>query len=327
MDQSKPLNEIALLLRQGRSFLLTTHEDPDADAIGSVLALGIALENAKKDVVLFTDKPLEKPFSLLSGAGRIVSHFDPTRKFDGVLILDCAGVTRIGGYETYIQGHNPIINIDHHETNDFFGDLNLVDPARSSTGELVYDLITEAGLPVCHDVAGGIFAAVQTDTGSFRYENTTQKSFEIAAKMMGYGVRPWEISRKMMDEHSLARLKLLQLALLTIELLHRGKIGVMTITSEMFREAQADRVDCERFVDYPRFVHGVEIAVLIRQTGENGYKFSLRSNGKVNAAHLASRFEGGGHRGAAGFERHGCISILKKEFLKEAIRFLDGTSG
>jgi len=327
MDQSKPLNEVALVLKRGRSFLLATHKDPDVDAIGSVLALGIALQNAKKDVVLFTEKPLERPFSLLRGAERIVNHFDPKKKFDGALILDCAGFARIGGYETYIRGRNPLINIDHHETNEYFGDLNLVDPAGSSTGELVYDLITEAGLPIDHEVAGSIFAAIQTDTGSFRYENTTQKSFEIAAKMMGYDVKPWELSRKVMDEHSLGRLKLLQLALGSIELMHGGKIGVMTITSEMFREAQADQVDCERFVDYPRFLSGVEIAVLVRETTEDEYKFSLRSNGKANVAHLASRFEGGGHRGAAGFERHGCLKILKQEFLKEAIRFLDGTSG
>jgi len=319
-----PVNRVATVLMEGKCFLLMTHEDPDIDGIGSMLALGKALLNAKKDVVFLTEEPVPPPVNLLKGSGRIVQGFDPERHFDAVVVLDCSEIKRLGGPRGCLEGRKPLINIDHHATNDLFGDLNLVDVDSSSTGELVFRVIKVADLPMDSDVAENIFTAIQTDTGSFRYENTTSASLKIAAEMIEYGVKPRQVSRKMVDEYSLSRLKLLEMALGSIEFRYRGKIGIMTITSEMFERARAQSVDSGGFVDYPRFVSGVEIAVLIRQTGGNDYKFSLRSNNEVNVSRLAARFGGGGHVKAAGFERHGSLEALKKDFLKEAVRFLDG---
>jgi phosphoesterase RecJ-like protein len=275
-------------------------------------------------VVLFTEKAVKSSFNFLEGTQRIVQSFDTGRKFDAAVVLDCAEIGRTGDFQYHFRRRHPLINIDHHETNDLFGDLNLVDPKGSSTGELVYNLIKTAGFPICNHVAEAIFAAIQTDTGSFRYQNTTQASFQIAAEMMNYHIEPWKISRTVMDQYSLSKLRLLQLALSTIELHQGGQIGVMTVSTEMLRHAKAQGEDCDRFVDYPRFVPGVELAVLIRQTGEWDYRFSLRSNGRLNVAQLASRFQGGGHAGAAGFQCQGNIEMLKKDFLKQAARLLNG---
>jgi len=316
-----PLDKIASVLNEGNCFLLTTHSDPDADGIGSMLALGKALLEAEKNVILLTQEPVFAPFNLLKDANRIVQKFDYEMDFDAVVVLDCAGMARLGEHRIFLEGRKPLINIDHHETNDFFGDLNLVDINSSSTGELVFELIKVAGLPMGHHVAENIFIAIQNDTGSFRYENTTSTSLRISAEMMEYGVKPWEVSRRVMDGYSLSRLRLLEMSLGTIEFHHEGKIAMMTISLEMFEKAQAHREDCEGFIDYPRFTWGVEIAVLIRQIDENDYKFSLRSNKKVNVATLASCFGGGGHARAAGYECHGAIGALKQDFLAEAIRF------
>jgi phosphoesterase RecJ-like protein len=326
MNQETLLSSIATVLKEGNYFLITTHRDPDVDGIGSMLALCKALLMATKDVILLTEEPVSAPFDLLKGANRIVQSFDSEKDFDAVVVLDCAEVGRLGALRVYVEGCKPLINIDHHETNDFFGDLNLVDTHSSSTGELVFNVIKAANLPMDHEVAENIFAAIQGDTGSFRYVNTTSASLKIAAEMMKYGVKPWDLSLRVMDGYSLSRLRLLELALGTIELHHKGKIGMMTLSTQTFKKAEADLLDSERFVDYPRFVSGVEIAVLIRQTGENEYKFSLRSNCEVNVAQLASLFGGGGHARAAGFECHESFGALKKAFLKEASRFLDGSS-
>lgn len=316
------LDKIAGVINEGSFFLLTTHTDPDADGIGSMLALGKALLDSQKDVILLTQEPVLAPFSLLKDADLIVQGFDSRENFDAVVVLDCAGMPRLGKHRTCLEGRKPLINIDHHETNDFFGDLNLVDSNSSSTGELVFELIKTACLPIGYHVAENIFIAIQNDTGAFRYENTTSASMRISAEMMEYGVKPWEVSRRIMDGYSLSRLRLLEMALGTIEFHREGKIAIMFISLDMFEKARAHREDCEGFIDYPRFTQGVELAVLIRQTGEKNYKFSLRSNKSVNVAMLASSFGGGGHSRAAGFEGYGSIGTLKKEFLMEAVRFL-----
>jgi len=204
--------------------------------------------------------------------------------------------------------------------------LNLVDPHGSSTGELVFNIIKAADFRLSYEIAENIFAAIQADTGSFRYDNTSSRCLAVAAEMLEYGVKPWEISRKMIDEYSLSRLRLLEMALGSIEFHYQGKVGMMTISLEMFKKAGAEESESERFVDYPRSVSGVEIAALIREKDKDDYKFSLRSNGRANVAELASRFGGGGHAMAAGFEGRGSISVLKRDLMKEAVRFLDGTS-
>jgi phosphoesterase RecJ-like protein len=318
------IKKIVSLLNEGCSFLITTHLDPDADGIGSMLALGKSLLNADKEVVLWTEAPIPHPNNRLKGADSVVQHFDSERDFDVVVVLDCADIERAGHLKGNPGRLKPLINIDHHETNTLFGDLNLVDVNSSSTGELIFKVIQLGGFPVDRDIAGNIFAAIQADTGSFRYNNTSPTCLRIAAEMIDHGANPWKISRDVMDGYDLSRLRLLEMALGTLEFHHAGRIGVMTVFLWMFSEAGAGPEDSERFVDYPRFVSGVEIAVLIRQTDEHHYKFSLRSNGRVNVAQLAGQFGGGGHANAAGIDCHGSFESLKGDLLRKAVQLLDG---
>jgi len=326
MNREKVIDRVAEVLEKGSRFLITTHIDPDADGIGSMLGLGESLMSDGKEVILLTQKPVPVPLSLLPGAERIVQTFANDGHFDALFVLDCGELKRLGPHGSLVERQETLVCIDHHKSNDFFADINLVDPKSSSTGELVFQVIKRAGLPLEIQTAKSLFAAIQTDTGSFRYENTSASAFRIGAELMELGASPWEISRIVLEGYSVSRLKLLQKTLGTLEFHQNGKIGLMTITSRMFEETGARRIDSERFVDYPRFVTGVEISVLIRQVENDGYKFSLRSNNHVDVADLASCFGGGGHARAAGFERKGPIDALKRDFLKEAVRFLDGTS-
>jgi phosphoesterase RecJ-like protein len=321
------LGKISAVLSEGKRFLLMTHKDPDGDGIGSMLALGKSLSDAGKEVSILAQNPIPPPLNLLKGADKIVNILDVDGDFDAAVALDCAERSRLGELENHLENYRLVINIDHHETNEPFGDLNLIEPESSSTGELVFRLLEYAGLPIGADVAGNIFAAIQTDTGSFRYSNTTAEALRIAAALMELGANPWEISKQIMDTYSLPRLKLLEMALSTIEFHHDESIGIMVLSEEMFEKAGAQQSDSERFVDYPRFVSGVELGVLIRETGENECKFSLRSNTSLDVARLASRFGGGGHVRAAGFRFQGPLKDVKNDFLKEAGRALNGTCG
>ncbi|MBW1779846.1 MAG: bifunctional oligoribonuclease/PAP phosphatase NrnA [Deltaproteobacteria bacterium] len=321
------VGRIAAVLAEEKRFLLMTHKAPDVDGIGSMLALGQSLHDAGKEVVLLTESPVPHPLNLLEGTDGIVNSLDPERDFDVAIALDCAGKERLGAADWHVKEYRHVINIDHHETNDSFGTLNLIAPESSSTGELVFRLIQAAALPMGPDVAENIFAAIQGDTGSFRYSNTTPEALRMAADLMERGASPWDISRKVMDGYGLPRLKLLEMGLSTIEFHHEGQIAMMTLCRDMFQRAGAEPVDSERFVDYPRFVFGVELGVLIREIGENDCKFSLRSNSRLNVARLASRFGGGGHVRAAGFSHRGPVQAIKNDFLREAGRFLDGTRG
>jgi bifunctional oligoribonuclease and PAP phosphatase NrnA len=318
------LSKIANLLKRGNRFLFTTHKDPDGDGIGSMLALGKSLRLEGKEATFLTEEPLTSPFTHLKGAEEVVQRVDPCSSFDALIVLDCAERSRMGRVGGQIEGIRPLVNIDHHETNDLFGDLNYLDPKSSSTGEMIFRLIKRAKLPLPFEVAENLFVAIHTDTGSFRYSNTTAGAFKIASELMSYGVKPWEVSRKMTDHYTPSRLALLKMALGTIEFHYGGRIGMMTLSNHLYQEAHAQRADGERFIDFPRYVEGVEIAVLIRQTGKEEYKFSLRSNERVDVGQLALRFGGGGHARAAGFEGRGAVGSLKKEFLDEAIEFLNG---
>jgi len=317
------MDNIADILKKSKRFFLASHKDPDGDAIGSILALGETLILSGKDVVLFNEGPIPDSFASLKGIERVVNSFNPESGFDALFILDCTNLERVGNISLHLSKIRPLINIDHHENNSQFGDLNLVDRDSSSVGEIVYRLIKLADLPMNVTVAENIFVAIQTDTGSFRYKNTTRDAFHIGGEMLGLGVDSWKIARKVMDGYTLKKLRLLESTLNTVELYHAGKVGLMTITKQVLSKTGADDSDSERFVDYPRFISGVEIAALIREIGKDYYKFSLRSNDWVNVADLASHFGGGGHPSAAAFTREGSLEVVKKDFLGKARSFLD----
>jgi phosphoesterase RecJ-like protein len=313
--------EIAERVQSGERFILLTHSDPDADGLCSMLALGRALKAGGKDVDMIAGEALRGSLGGLSGAEKVMTSLEKGPR-DAILALDCSSFSRMSP-PLKIPGC-PLINIDHHRSNDFFGDLDYVDPDASSTAELVWRLIRTAALPVDEEVAGCLFAGVQSDTGSFIFSNTTSACLNFAAEMVALGARPWESWRRIHASYGVERLHLLRHALETLECHEGGKIAMVTVTLEMLERSDAAQHDCEQIVEFPRNVAGVEIAAMMRQVDRDRFRFSLRSNGEADVADLASRFGGGGHKGAAGFEMAGKPEDLKRAFIEAAAESLKG---
>ncbi|MEA3361416.1 MAG: bifunctional oligoribonuclease/PAP phosphatase NrnA [Thermodesulfobacteriota bacterium] len=318
------LNDIASLLKEGKKFLVVSHKDPDGDAIGSALALSETLILYGKEVITYNAGPIPDSLSHLSGIEKVVDSIDPEFDFDALLVLDCGNIERVGEMHSVLSKIRPLINIDHHRNNSQFGDLNFVDDQSSSVGEIIYKLMKLADFPINKSIAENIFVSLQSDTGSFRYENTTSDTFHIAGDMVDWGVRPWKISRNIMDLYSLKKLKLLEITLKTIELHHSGMLGLLTVTKEMQSKVNAREFDSEGFVDYPRLIAGVEVGALIKEARKNFFKISLRSNDWVNVSDLARYFGGGGHPRAAAFTMEGRLEYVKREFINIAKSFLEG---
>ena len=317
--------EIIEILKSEKRFVLMTHKDPDMDGLGSMLAFGKSLSDAQKDVCMLTPKAVNPPLVFLNGANRLTTRppdFETDR--DVLLALDCAEVKRLGSCQDFWNREKGLrVNIDHHESNTLFGRYNLVDPAASSTGEMVFELLKKGNFPMDEDIAENLFAAIKSDTGSFTYSNTTRAAFQASADLMAYGVRPWDISQRLIHGYGAVRLRLMELALASVEFHHDGQVGLMTLTKEMLKRAGARETDGEGFVDLPRFVQGVELGALVREKGKNAFKFSLRSNRWLNVAALAASFGGGGHVNAAGFSFEGEYGVVKRDFLAEAGRMLN----
>lgn len=323
-----PLRQIAIVLREGSRFLMMTHEAPDLDGLGSMFALSRCLTDLGKEVVTVVQKPIVPSLAFLSGVERAVlkdSLFE--KEFDAVLALDCAERERLGSCVDLWPEQGPTINIDHHETNTLFGRYNLVDINSSSTAELVYRLIRTGDFPLEPVAAENLFAAIQSDTGSFRFTNTTSTAMRISADLLDQGVTPWEIYLKSVNGYGRERLALLSRALGQVEFHSEGRIGMLVLSKEMIKGCGARPSDSEGFVDYPRYIKGVELAVMIMEKDDDTYKFSMRSNRRVNVADLALRFGGGGHARAAGFTINGSLAALKEDFLFEAGRLLNETPG
>ncbi len=321
MKNKEDFHAIIDALERSSRILLLTHKDPDADGVGSMLALARALSDRGKKTSCIAEAPLPGSLVMLRDAEMVSFNGCGHIAFDATVALDCSSRDRMAGCRGKLP--RPLINIDHHDTNDGFGDLNLVEKGSSSTGEIVFHLIRAAGLPMGYACAENLFAAIQSDTGSFRYTNTTVSCLQAAMELIGMGVRPWDVALRVMDGCSPARLELLRMALETLTFYSRGRIGLMTVSLDMFRKSGADFRESERFVDYPRSVRGVQIAALVRETAQDYFKFSLRSNTDFNVAELAVLFGGGGHNKAAAFESRGPLDEILKAFLNKAERLLD----
>jgi len=239
--------------------------------------------------------------------------------FDTVVILDCAELTRVGAAASKIGEIPVIINIDHHLTNSRFGHFNRVDENACATAEIVYYLIKELEVPITVEMAAAIYTGIFTDTGSFRFSNTNRSAFKICDEMVQIGVDPYTVAQHVYGAYSLGRLKLLNLALDSIEISGNGKLSLMTLTQDMMNETGTQPEDVDGLIHYARRIQHVKVAVLIReyvnghahhQAGQQ-YHVSLRSDGTVDVSKIAARFGGGGHSAAAGFNIDAAMDDLK----------------
>ncbi len=304
-----------------KDILLTTHAEPDGDALGSLIAMGLALESIGKQVTLYNENATPAIYRFLPSSNRIKNELDDISGYDTAIILDCSDFDRVGKKTELISQIPVIINIDHHVTNTSFGDLQCVDHDSCATAAIVYRLINIMGLPIEKAVAYALYTGILTDTGSFRFANTNRDSFGICAEMVSYGVNPEVVSKNVFGTYSLGRIKLLNMALDSIEISKNGKLSMMILSESMLTKSDAHAEDVAGFISYAKRIQDVVVAVLVFEYPKNGnitgdddqrlYHISLRSDGTVDVGKIAASFNGGGHVNAAGFDIKSSLPQLK----------------
>ena len=316
---------VADAIRSHDRFLLVTHENPDGDALGSILALKLALDQLGKDSVmyLYGDAPLpvEYAFMPLDELRRRL----PDDWRERVLIaVDCANDTRIGPEPEPLDGAPLVLDIDHHHDNTRFGQINVIGPNASSTGEVLRDVFAELGVELTPEIAEALYIALVTDTGRFQYSNTTAKALRLAAELVEAGADVHAIFRRVYETVQFAKLKLLARALERAQIYDGGRLVVSYLLRNDFTDIGAAEAYSEGIIDYLRAVEGADMAALIREPRDGpARRISLRaSNDELDVSAIARKSGGGGHRQAAGFSSDDSIEeiteFIKREFLASA---------
>jgi phosphoesterase RecJ-like protein len=301
--------------------LVASHTNPDGDAVGSTIAMGLLLGAINKKITLYNESSIPVVYRFLPHVEMVENNLTSTNDFDTAIILDCSEFQRIGSIVSMVNDIPVIINIDHHITNSRFGNFQLIDPSASSTAEIIYRLIKKMGVAIDKTIATSIYTGILTDTGSFRFSNTNQAAFAICQEMVEMGVDPSDVARHVYGRYSLGRIKLLNLALDSIEIFHNGKLSIMTVTQEMLSKTGTQAEDIAGLINYARRIEDVKIAALIheKQNGRHHLKgsgplhVSLRSDGTVDVATIAAFFGGGGHTTAAGFDVDSGLAQIKSD--------------
>ena len=312
------MDRIASVIRESQVFLITTHVRLDGDAVGSELALADVLRNMGKEVTVYNQDETPAMFTFLPGEAAILHEFERERHYDAVFFLDCSDSDRAGDNAALLEGAGLVINIDHHVSNDGFAAVSLVDPTASSTGELLYRLFVHMNVPVTAAVATNLYTAIVTDTGSFRYANTTGDTLRVAAELMEAGADFLSVVENVYEKTPYARMKILGLALETLDVTDNGSIGTMTVTRRMIKEVQAKPEHTEGIVEMIRSIDGVRVAAFFQETEADRFKVSLRSKGDVNVESVARRFGGGGHVNAAACRMAGRLPDVKAQLIDAA---------
>ncbi len=326
------LEKISSLVRKSRKFLITSHRNPDADAIGSMLSLGLGLEQMGKDVLFYNKDGVPEALRFLPCSERVVSSLERIEgDFDVAIAVDSAGLNRVGREFVDFTSRGRCryaVIIDHHQTSHSSVDVCLLDKGAPSTGVIIYDILQYLSIKIDGRVATNLYATILGDTGSFRYSNATHKAFVVAAELVRSGAKPDEISQALYENEPLRKFKLLGFALPTLDVLDDYAVAYIIVDKAMFRNARAGREDTEGMVNFPRSITGVEVAVLFRQEGDDGngrvdWKISLRSKGNVDVSSIAEGFGGGGHKNAAGCSIIGDIKTVKGKVFDSIRHALD----
>lgn len=316
IERPRMLNKIVDIINSSKTFLVTSHERLDGDALGSELGMYHILFGLGKDVVVYNQDKTPDIYKFLPGVDVIVHTLDPVERFDAAIMLDCSEIDRVGDQASHINSAaRYIINIDHHISNNKFGDYSLVDHFASSTGEIIYGFLEALKVNLTGDIATNIYTAIMTDTGSFRYSNTTSNTFRVAAKLVERGADFKLISELIYETKPLPQIKLLGMTLDSLEFHENGKIGSVLVTQKMLRDTGALNEHTEGIVDLIRSVKGTEIALFYFEMADNDFKVSLRSKRDIDVARIASEFGGGGHVNAAACRIKGDIETVKRRLI------------
>ncbi len=303
--------------------LIASHANPDGDAVGSLLAMGLGMRALEKTVTLYNESSIPAVYRFLPCVDLVTRRLGSMSDYDIAVIVDCGNLGRIGEAASVVGAAPCILNIDHHATNTNFGDLTLIDTSACASAEIVHRLIKAMNVPMDADMATALYTGILTDTGSFRFSNTNRAAFSICEEMVGLGVNPFVVAQYVYGKYSLGRIKLLNMALDSIEISRDGKLSMMALTQRMLEETDTRTEDIDGLINYARRIEDVMVAVLIQErkngarAGEDrrSYHVSLRSDGSVDVAAIAAAFGGGGHSSAAGFNVESTLTDLKSEIM------------
>jgi len=300
------------------SVAVVSHVNPEGDAIGSVLAAVLALRGAGKRAGAFNADPAPPGLQHLPGVAELRREVPRDRPYACYLVLDTADLPRTGGLLDGRPRDAVVLNVDHHPGNTRFGDVNWVEPGASSAGEMVYRLLREMALPVTPDAAANLYAAILTDTGGFRYANTTAESLRVAAELVTAGAVPETIAEGLVANRDPREWRLLSEVLAGLTVTAGGRVAWIEVTAAARQRAGVGLEVTEDFIQYPRNLAGVRLAVAFKEISAGEVRVSLRSHGEVDVARLAGAFGGGGHRNAAGCTIRDELAAAKAQVLAAA---------
>ena len=314
--------ELLQAIVDAKSILITTHVAPDGDAIGSALALKIALDRMGKGPRVGLSDPVPEFLRFLPEADSIETAECVGGPFDLALVLDCGSLDRVGKCENAVVSSRKVANVDHHTTNTHFADINWVDSEAAATAQMAAGIIRDLGVEFDPDIAACLFAGLSTDTGSFRYSNTSADTFRVAAALVDAGARPWEIAQNIYDTKPYKSLSALAEAILGIQFSSGGLIASMEITAEMMERHGITESETEGFIGYARSIEGVEVAVAFREVEDGLIRIGFRSKEKVDVAEIAAEYGGGGHVRASGCTVPGPLAEVKSNVITRLNRAL-----
>lgn len=304
---ARPDGDIVRIVRERHFFVLCTHYNPDGDALGSLLACADILDDMGKEVLCFLEAPIPAIYRFLPGAGRVQTDMERVRDFiraggsDIALIaLDCGDARRLGRYSEELLACHPTLVIDHHHGNTGFGDHNWIDAGSAATGEMIFDLTRALDVPLSPRAASCLYVALSTDTGSFQYAATSSHTFDVAAELVRRGADPAALANSLYNNYTLGRLRLLREVLATLEMHEKDRIAIIRVTRAMRDRTFTTMEDIEHFINFPRAIHSVRVAVFLKEIEPGHISVSLRAKGRCDVSRIAAQFGGGGHKNASG---------------------------
>ncbi len=291
------LSQVVELIENKRVFGITTHVRPDGDGIGSSLGLCWLLRSLGKDAEVIVSDGFPSSYNVLPGASDIVRIAEINGKYDAVFVIECSDISRpnIGNLENQF-----VVNIDHHSTCEHFGSINWIDTTASAVGEMIYNLCKAVGGRVTREIAECLYLALVTDTGSFHYSNTTDRTLKVASELVKVGAKPDMISEAVYNSYPWSRIELMSQVLATVRRDPTGRVAYLRQTLAMRESSQMTDGDNNGFVNIPLAAKEVLASVYMREVEPGQYRVSLRSKGSINVAAVAEQFGGGGHHNAAG---------------------------
>ena len=307
------LSQVVQLIEQKQRFMVTSHVRPDGDGLGSGLALYWMLRALGKEADVVLRDRVPPAYTVLPGSELVIVKEDVSESYDAAFIIECSDVDRPGLPSLKDQF---VVNIDHHSTTVPFGEVNWIDSTAAAVGEMIYNLCKALGVEVTKEIAECIYTALLTDTGSFHFSNTTERTLKIASELVRRGVEPARISQALFYSGSFSKIKLLGLVLSNIERDESGRIAWITLDRATMYEADACEEDADGIVNHALSIGDVEAVAFFKELSPGAYRISLRSKGKNNVAKVAEVFGGGGHRNAAGCRIEGDFDDVRRRVIE-----------